>query len=92
MWGSLGELLSFLSRTAAAEWITRALFGAGLSFAAYHFAVGPYIDQLKGVLSGSGQEVLQWLGLLRFDQALTVIFSAYTVRFSMNALSLTKRA
>lgn len=80
--GALGALL--------ANFLPRVLFGAGLSLTAYHFIVQPMIDRLESVANSGTADFLQWAGLLKIDEAITVICSAYVIRFTSKALTLSK--
>lgn len=84
----LGPVLGWSARMLVVSLVARALVGFGLSFAGWHFVVGPILDTVKSQLSGWPADVAQWVGILRFDEAVTVICSAYVIRFSVSALHL----
>ena len=71
--------------------ITAILVWAGVSIASYEFGIDPFIDALRDYAQGGagGGEyatwALQWMGLLQFDKALTMIISAVAAHHTMNA-------
>lgn len=69
----------------------------GLSLATHAFAMGPALSffqsqMASGPGSGIGALALQWLGVLRFDQAVSMLISAWTIKVSIDAakISLSK--
>lgn len=94
MAAGLAELLSILlpwiARMLVVSLVCRVLVAFGLSFVAWHFAVSPILDLIKAQASGMPSEIVQWLGMLQFDRALTVICSAYVIRFGVSAVHLVK--
>jgi len=89
---ALGELLlpllGWLARTLVVSLVARAILGLGIAFTGYHFLVGPILDAIKGQVTGLPADIGQWLGMLRFDQAITVVCSAYLLRFAVSGLSM----
>ena len=87
----LVPLLSWIARTLVVSLVVRALLGIGVAFTAYHFVVGPIIANMESQMSGWSADLAQWAGLLNFDKAVTIICSAYVIRFSVSALSAVKK-
>lgn len=83
--------LSWIARTLVVSLVVRALVGVGVAFTAYHFLVGPILDAIKSQMVGWPADLVQWAGLLKFDVAVTIICSAYVIRFSVSALSAVKK-
>lgn len=81
-------LLGWLLRTVVVSLVARVLIGFGVAAVSYKFAVGPILDGIRSQATGLPADLIQWLGLLRFDVALTIILSAYVIRFAMSAISL----
>lgn len=56
----------------------------GLAITVNKFAIEPLLDQLEGFISDIGQTgqfgavAIQWAGLMRWDDALSMIVSAFT--------------
>lgn len=69
--------------------IVAALAFFGLSFAVNKYSVQPALDALEhhvGQLGAAGGHVasaIQWAGVLNFDQAVTILISAYTVKWGL---------
>lgn len=62
----------------------------GLQFAVQKFAVGPAMNQISGMLqNGASGEfastLLAWVGVLKFDVAISMLISAVTMRFAITA-------
>lgn len=86
----LAVLLPWIARVVVVSMIARALLAFGLSIAVWHFAVGPILDAIKNQLVGWPADIAQWVGLLKFDQAVTVVCSAYVIRFALSTAHLVK--
>lgn len=86
----LVPVLMWVGRIMVVSLIARALVGFGLAFAVWHFAVGPILDAIKAQMVGWPADIAQWVGLLKFDQAVTVICSAYVIRFAVTSVHLVK--
>jgi hypothetical protein len=70
--------------------ILQILLWLGLTVATSTVIVAPVIAEIKSYANLSGGGVwgvvaLQWLGVLRFDRALTMLFGAYTTRMAAGA-------
>lgn len=83
-------LLPWIARILVGTLVARILVAFGLSFVVWHFAVGPILDSIKSQMIGWPADLAQWVGLLKFDQAITVICSAYLIRFAMQSVHLVK--
>lgn len=86
----LVPLLSWLARALVVSLVVRAFLGIGLAFLGWHFLVGPILDAIKAQATGLPADLAAWLGLLRFDQALTIVCSAYVIRFAAQSVHLVK--
>lgn len=86
----LAVLLPWIGRILVVSLVARVLLAFGLSFAVWHFAVGPILDAIKGQMVGWPADIAQWIGLLKFDQAVTVVCSAYVIRFGISSVHLVK--
>lgn len=85
MWGPLLAALSRLFSSQIGQWIAAAMVWLGLSWATHSVAVGPIIAEIRAVAEGTGGAALDWLGYLRFDVALTMVFSAISAKYAMQA-------
>lgn len=56
----------------------------GLSVATQTFAVTPLLDQIIAYAGATG-DAIQWLSFFNFDKAITILASAVTVKYSMQA-------
>ena len=86
----LVPLLSFIARALVISLVVRVFVGLGVAFVGYHFLVGPILDALKAQMAGWPSDLAQWVGLLQFDKAVTIICSAYLIRFTASSLHLVK--
>lgn len=93
--------LSWLFRNRIGQWVAAALVWLGLSWATKEFAVDPWINQLEasmqpGAIGGGNlaEAAVAWIGVLRFDDACTMIASAVVAKFAVGAAKafLVKRA
>jgi len=81
----------WLFKNRIGQMLTAVLGWFGVSLASYKFGVEPFIEHLESLAtSGMGggdyaAVALQWMGLLNFDKALTMIISAVAARHAMNA-------
>lgn len=85
-------LLGWVARTLVISLVARVLVGFGVAFVGYHFLVGPILDAVKSQMGGWPADLAQWVGLLNFDKAVTIICSAYVIRFAVSSLHLVKSA
>jgi len=88
--GALSEILIWVGRALLAKMIVRMLMGVGLSLVAYHYAVGPLFDTIRGLLSGATGTIANWIGFLSIDKAFTILSSAYLIRMSKHAIGVGK--
>jgi len=71
--------------------ILSALVWLGISYGTQTIVIGPAITALQGYVSGMssgsgmGAVAFNWIGVLRFDVALTMVISAYSTRVSVGA-------
>lgn len=81
----------WLFKNKIGQMITAAFAFLGISIASYSLGVKPFLDQLENMASaglGGGEfasVALQWLGLLNFDKALTMIMSAVAAKHAVTA-------
>lgn len=90
--GGLLSGLAWLFRNRLGQWITAAMVWMGLAWATSEFLVQPWVDELEaamtpGAISGGdlGAVAVQWMGLLRFDDAATMIASAVVAKYATDA-------
>jgi len=84
----IAALLAALSRLIASRagaWFLSSLSFVGLSLATQTFAVEPLLDQIIGYANASTAEAVMWLSFFNFDKAITILASAVTVKYSMQA-------
>lgn len=75
-------LLGRLFASRLGHWITSALLFIGISFGVQNFATEPLLAYISQQFSGLPSDAVAWLGFTNFDRALTIIFSAYSVRMA----------
>ena len=81
----------WLFKNRIGQMVTAILAWAGITLASYEFGVEPFLDQLRSYAQGGmgGGEfaavALQWMGLMKFDVALTMIISAVAAKHAINA-------
>jgi len=86
----LVPLLGWIARTLVVSLVVRAFVGIGVAFVGYHFIVGPILDAVKNQMGGWPADLAQWVGILNFDKAVTIICSAYVIRFAVSSLHAVK--
>jgi hypothetical protein len=86
----LVPVLGWLARTLVVSLVVRAFVGIGVGLVGYHFVVGPILDAVKSQMGGWPADLAQWVGILQFDKAITIICSAYVIRFAVSSLHLVK--
>lgn len=74
---ALGALFSRVMFTKAGAWVTAILVFLGLELATYSFAIEPMRDTIQTKFFGIPVSIRQWMGVLRIDQYVTIIISAY---------------
>lgn len=81
----------WLFKNRIGQMVTALLAWAGVTLATYNFGVQPFLDQLRNYAqagAGGGQYAvvaMQWMGLLNFDKAITMILSAVAAKHAVNA-------
>lgn len=73
----LVALLSRLVFSRIGQWLVTALIFFGLEMASYSVGVQPLRSTIQSHLSGLPADLLAWMGVLKIDQYVTVICSAY---------------
>ncbi|WP_425518276.1 DUF2523 family protein [Stenotrophomonas indicatrix] len=88
---SLLSGLAALFRSQIGTWVVTALAWLGLAWATHEFAVQPWIDNMRAQMTGAtpggewGSVLMAYAGLMKFDQACTMIASAVVTKFGVNA-------
>lgn len=83
----LVSALGVMIRSRIGPWIAQALLFLGISYGVQKFAVGPLIAQIHDyVTSAAAGALLSSLGIIRFDQSVSIILSAYTVKYATAGL------
>lgn len=83
--------LAWTFRSRIGTWIAGGLAWFGLSWATHEFAVQPWIDNMMNqTRSGAGGGewggvLIAYLGIMKFDQACTMIASAVAAKFAIGA-------
>lgn len=77
----LGELVA----SSVGAWCISALIGAGIGFATYHVAVQPLEGLIANQFAQAG-ELVNYLGWLGIDQAVTIVMSALAGRAALGAM------
>lgn len=81
--------LAWVFRSRLGTWIAGALAWFGLSWATHEFAVEPWIDNMTQYTQGGagggewGAVLVAYLGIMKFDQACTMIASAVAAKFAI---------
>lgn len=62
----------------------------GLTYATNKYAVAPLLSAIQSMVNTGptgefGSAVMEWMGLMRFDQALTMLISAWTIAFAIKS-------
>lgn len=86
----LVPVLMWVARAVVISMVVRAMVGLGVAFVGWHFLVGPILDSIKSQMVGWPADLAQWVGILQFDKAITIICSAYLIRFAASSLHLVK--
>lgn len=78
----LVNLLRTMLMVKAGVIIAKVLLFFGLAITVHKFAVDPLLDQVRAIVGGGpvgslGATVLAWAGVLKLDQAVTMVLSAY---------------
>lgn len=85
IWGIVGGIANML-RTRIGQFVALGIIWAGLSFGTNEVLVQPSLDMIEdhmtsGVGGGDfGVAMLGWLGVMRLDEAVSMIVSAYAGR------------
>lgn len=83
--------LMWLFKNRLGQMLTGILVWFGVSMASYKLGVEPFIEQVESMAQsggGGGQfaaTAMAWLGVLKFDVALTMIISAVAAKHAVNA-------
>ena len=79
--GAIGWLL----KNKLGQWIASSLIWLGISYGTQKLVIGPALDQIRGYMTGFSGDLLQWLGLLQFDRAVTMILGAMATKAGLAA-------
>lgn len=74
---ALGALLSRIFFSKLGSWIAAALVFLGLELITYSVAVEPLRDAVTAKMLGIPEGIRAWMGVLRLDQYVTIVLSAY---------------
>lgn len=91
MGATLVNLLRIMLFAKAGALVAKILLFFGLAWSTMEFAVDPLISQIEGMINtgagsgGMGAAAMQWMGVLKFDKALSMILSAYTAAWSIRS-------
>lgn len=77
VFGGLTAALSRLIFSKAGAWIAAAAVFLGLELVTYSFAIEPLRDAALQAFNGLPAAITQWMGVLRLDQYVTIVLSAY---------------
>jgi hypothetical protein len=82
--------LAWLFRNRIGQWIMAALAWFGISWGTYHFAVQPWLNMLQSHVTGIGggewgAVAAQWVGVLNFDKACTMVGSAVAAKYGLQS-------
>jgi hypothetical protein len=89
----LVNMLRLLFATQAGRWIVSAMAFIGINWTTQKVIAQPLMDQVRSMLNSSpagdfGATALAWCGVLRFDQAITMLLSAIVIKKGMDATKL----
>ena len=85
------QVLRVLLMAKIGAFIVSALAFFGFTFVVNQYAIEPALSALTGYVSqlgaggGAMGHAMQWAGVLKFDQAISVIISAYTVAWTIKS-------
>lgn len=88
---SLLSGIAWLFRSQLGTWLVAAMAWLGIAWATHEFAVEPWIENMQQQIGGGtpggewGAVLIAYAGLMRFDQACTMIVSAVATKFAVNA-------
>ncbi|MEN5264242.1 DUF2523 family protein [Stenotrophomonas sp. TWI587] len=88
---ALLSALAALFRSRLGTWAVEVLAWLGLAWATHQFAVEPWLNNMKNAIQGGtpggewGAILIAYAGLMKFDQACTMIASAVATKFAVNA-------
>lgn len=77
----IGAIVAALARIAATRlgmWLLSALAFMGLAWTTQTVAIGPIMNQVSAHMGGVSGDLAQWMGVLRLDQYVSIVLSAYT--------------
>lgn len=83
--------LAWMFRTRLGTWVAGGLAWFGLSWATHRFAVEPFIEGMEEKVRATsvggdwGPVLVAYLGIMKFDQACTMIASAVAAKFAVGA-------
>lgn len=83
--------LAGLFRSRLGTWAVELLAWFGIAWATHEFAVEPWLENMKNNLQGGtpggewGAILIAYAGLMKFDQACTMIASAVATKFAVSA-------
>jgi len=88
---SLLSGLAWVFRSQLGSWIVAGMTWLGIAWATHEFAVEPWLENLRNHVGGAtpggewGAVLVAYAGLMKFDQACTMIASAVATKFAVTA-------
>ena len=83
---AIGAMLSRVLFSKFGAWIAAAFVFLGLELVSYSVAIEPMRDAVTSKVLGIPPEIRAWMGVLKLDQYITVILSAYAASIVKKAL------
>jgi hypothetical protein len=90
--------LSWLFRTRVGQWFGVILAWAGITYGTQSFVVGPSLDALETLAQNAGNgagdfgaKAIQWLGVMNFDIACTMVIGVVGAAQALSATKLVWR-
>lgn len=86
---ALMTVLRVLLMAKIGAFIVSALLFFGFTFAVNEYAIEPALDALRNYMTSMGSaggiagSAIAWAGVLRFDDAVSVLISAYTTKWTI---------
>jgi hypothetical protein len=91
---ALVDALLWLFKSRLGLILVSAFAWLGIQFGVQHLVVAPALDTLRSLASGGAgggsfaSEAYNWLGVLNFDRALSMVISAVTTKYAVTGAKL----
>lgn len=85
----LVNMLRVMLMAKAGLFVAKVLGFFGLTFLTNEYAIEPLLAQIQGMMTGSagggdlGAALIAWAGVLRFDEAVSMVLSAYSTAMTI---------